>query len=80
MDTVRQHGLESGDFKNIFDVAVTRLHLEPKAELNCPTHIVYNRHKMTNRSTLEPERWLQRISSTEMKAQGVPDMLSSSCC
>ncbi len=36
VDAVRQHGLESDDFRDIFDLISTRLHLEPKVNLQWP--------------------------------------------
>lgn len=71
VDAVRQHGLDSDGFMESFDLTTTRLLLDPQVALDLPPHVKYARHKATIRATDEPLRFLQRISSTELRLQDI---------
>lgn len=40
------HGIDSEDFKRVFDVTKTSLQLEPVVDLPMPGHVAFTRHKM----------------------------------
>eukprot|EP00959_Pyramimonas_sp_CCMP1952_P358060 7497382-Pyramimonas_sp.AAC.1 len=50
---------------------MTDISLEPRVDLHLPVHVGIARHLMDVRATEDHRRWLDRISSTQLKLKGV---------
>ena len=70
VEAAREHSLDTNGFKDVFDLTVTRLGLEPVVALQMPAHITCARHKFTIRGTEDARRFMQRVSSSEMQDHG----------
>jgi hypothetical protein len=72
LDIVRNHGVNSPEFKEVFDLHISKLKLEPSpTEMTWPPHIMWARHKMDINETGDDERWFARISQVELAKCGI---------
>lgn len=73
VEEARVHGVSSNEFKQVYDLMLTRLQLEPIVTLELPPHLKYARHKIDIQATDSHERWLQWVTTEELKKQGLKD-------
>ncbi len=68
-------GLGSEEFKGVYDLQESTLALPPSASLRMPKHVKWHRHQMDIGQTDTSSRWLERTSSTQLRENGVADVL-----
>lgn len=74
VETIEKSGLDSAEFKEAHDFAMTTLSLDPAVDLPLPAHVSFARHKLDIRNTECLERWLDRVSTSALKKQGTVDI------
>ena len=72
--TVQQFGLGSEEFKRVYDLLHSTLALSD-VTLPIPKFLQWAREKMDIGISETPARWMEKVSSTQLKANGVSDVL-----
>ena len=67
----KDHTLESKEFREEYDMQLTKLRLEPVTEVAFPPHVRWARHKQDIRDTEDVDRWLDRVSVEKLREAGV---------
>ena len=68
-------GLESEEFKKVFDLHTTQLGLEPQQTIQWPAHISFALYKQGMTGIEDTDAWCKRASSKNLRDHGVQDIV-----
>ena len=70
VDVAGSRGLDSEEFVQTYDFHQTQLNIDPVVVVEFPPHVTWARHEYTINTTGSDDRWLQKVSTTELRKHG----------